>query len=448
MTVANSGQARYDPILMVPACTDKASLCDSVGLLNGRGTMTGGAEPHQPNTLFNSCPDGTSGTYHADESNDHLKVSTVDGQPFAAGKTVRIEATVWAYANSALDSLDLYYTGNANSPNWIFAGTLKPSGPGSQILSTTYSLPSGSLQAVRANFRYGGGPAPCTGGGYDDHDDLAFAVASSTPVSLSAPTNVTLSNATSSSMNLSWIGTAAGYRIDVATDLAFANLVPGYQNLDVRAALSRQVTGLQPSTIYYARVRAYDTLGNTSPSSLADSGVTLPSPTSAVPVIISPGTATGMAGSYFTYSIQATNGPTSFGAAGLPPGLSLNQATGSISGVPAVAGASNVSLSATNASGTGTRSLLMTITTGTGPSAPTAAFIATPSSGSGPLTVTLDASGSVGGNLTYGWNFGDFSGAWGKTVTHTFTNPGVYGITLTVSNDLGVDHIEKTVTVN
>ncbi len=448
LTISNSGQARYDPILMVPSCTDKLSACDSGVLLNGRGSMTGGSEPNQPNTLFNSCPDGTTGTYHADESNDRIRVSTLDGQPFAAGKTIRIESTVWAYANFALDSLDLYYTGNANSPNWIFAGTLRPSMPGSQVLSTTYTLPSGSLQAVRASFRYGGGPSSCSGGGYDDHDDLAFAVAASVPVALNAPTSVAFSNATSSSLNLSWIAAATGYRIDVATDPSFFSFLPSYQNLDVGSALGRQISGLRPSTAYYARVRAYDAVGNTSPNSFTASGVTLQVPTSAVPTILSTSTATGTAGSYFTYSIQATNGPTSFGAAGLPPALSINQATGLISGVPSVAGASNILLSATNASGTGTRSLLLTIATATGPASPTAAFTVTPPSGLGPLTVTIDASGSVGGNLTYGWNFGDFSGAWGKTVTHTFTNPGVYGITLTVANDLGVDHIQKTVTVN
>ena len=32
------------------------------------------------------------------------------------------------------------------------------------------------LQAIRANFRYGGSVSSCTTGSYNDHDDLIFAV--------------------------------------------------------------------------------------------------------------------------------------------------------------------------------------------------------------------------------------------------------------------------------
>ncbi len=91
--------ASYDSALMAPACPTTGSLCDSGTLLNGRFNLSGGSEPNSSNTLFNSCPDGSSGTYHLDESNDRLQVATLDGQPFAAGKFVRITAaTVWAYS--------------------------------------------------------------------------------------------------------------------------------------------------------------------------------------------------------------------------------------------------------------------------------------------------------------------------------------------------------------
>jgi bacterial leucyl aminopeptidase len=103
-------------------------------------------------------------------------VLTTDGTPFAPGKTVRVEATVWAYSSYTSDRLDLYYTANANSPTWTFIGTLSPTKAGAQTLSATYTLPTGTLQAVRAQFRYGGSAGTCTSGSYNDRDDLIFAV--------------------------------------------------------------------------------------------------------------------------------------------------------------------------------------------------------------------------------------------------------------------------------
>ena len=99
----------------------------------------------------------------------------MDGTSFAAGKTVRIDATVWAWTTPGQDALDLYYTANANSPSWTFLTTIVPPAAGAQTLSATYTLPSGALQAVRARFRYQGTAGSCGTGSYDDHDDLIFA---------------------------------------------------------------------------------------------------------------------------------------------------------------------------------------------------------------------------------------------------------------------------------
>jgi hypothetical protein len=143
-----------------------------------------GPEPNQPNTIADSCADGTSGTFHVDESNDRLTVSTLDGTSFAAGKTVRIDATIWAWTTPAQDKLDLYFAANANSPTWTFLTTLTPAVAGAQTLSATYTLPSGALQAVRAQVRFQGAASPCTAGGFNDRDDLVFAVTSAAPVTV------------------------------------------------------------------------------------------------------------------------------------------------------------------------------------------------------------------------------------------------------------------------
>jgi hypothetical protein len=175
--VGGGGTAVFDSALQAPKCATVSASCDSgAALLLGRGSV--GPEPNQPNTIADSCTDGTSGTFHSDESNDRIKVSTVDGTNFAPGKQVRIDATVWAWTTPSQDALDLYYTGNANSPAWTFIATLVPPAAGAQTLSATYTLPSGALQAVRARFRYQGSASACAAGSYIDHDDLVFAVTS------------------------------------------------------------------------------------------------------------------------------------------------------------------------------------------------------------------------------------------------------------------------------
>ena len=170
------GEAVYDSTLKVPKCDLVFRSCDSgPSLLLGRDNMAGGAEPNQPNTIHNSCADGTAGTFHVDESIDRLTVATTDGGILLQGEIVRVNATVWV-ADPAQDALDLYYATNATTPAWSYIGTIAPRASGFQTLSLLFRLRPGPLQAVRANFRKGGTRSTCSAGSYDDHDDLAFSV--------------------------------------------------------------------------------------------------------------------------------------------------------------------------------------------------------------------------------------------------------------------------------
>ncbi len=168
--------AVYNSTLKAPECSTVGTSCDSgPSLLLGRGTMSGGIETNHPNTINNSCADGNSGTFHSDESNDRIVVTSSSGA-LTHATTATVAATVWAWSGYTSDALDLYYAANANSPSWVLIGTIKPTKAGAQTLSATFTLPTGSLQAVRAQFRYEGRASSCTTGSYNDHDDLVFAV--------------------------------------------------------------------------------------------------------------------------------------------------------------------------------------------------------------------------------------------------------------------------------
>jgi hypothetical protein len=80
-----------------------------------------------------------------------------------------------------------------------------------------------------------------------------------------------------------------------------------------------------------------------------------------IPVISSASTAFGTIGESFSYQITGSNSPTSYGATGLPAGLSVNPSTGLISGTPGAPGTSSVILRATNAGGTGSQPLALKI---------------------------------------------------------------------------------------
>lgn len=64
------------------------------------------------------------------------------------------------------------------------------------------------------------------------------------------------------------------------------------------------------------------------------------------------------------YTITADNAPQSYNATGLPAGVTINTQTGVISGTPLNAGTFNVTISATNAAGTDSRTLVITIAKG------------------------------------------------------------------------------------
>ncbi len=256
--------ATYDWSLQAPRCSSISNSCSSGSLLNGRGSI--GPESNAPNTINGSCIDGNAGTYTTSESLEYLSVDTVDGTPMATNKQVRITAGV--YVSSAYwDSLDLYYAANANSPSWVYITTLYASRTGFQTVSTTYTLPEGSLQAIRGRFAYrSSGASSCSGvsGSYTDHDDLVFAVgyapSDTTPpsVSLTSPTaGATVPQAISMTANatdnvgvsrVEFFGDGALVGTDSTAPYSFVwNASPGAHTLSAKAYDARGNVGTSAS---------------------------------------------------------------------------------------------------------------------------------------------------------------------------------------------------------
>ena len=167
------------------------------------------------------------------------------------------------------------------------------------------------------------------------------------------------------------------------------------------------------------------------------------------PQITSAAAASGQVGTAFAYAIAAENSPTSFGATGLPPLLTVNPGTGAISGNPTQAGTFSATISATNAGGTSSQSLTLTISPA--PSAPVFSGNASPGGTQGVLfSFTPTFSGTPtgyaisAGTLPGGLTLNPSTGA----ITGTPTAVGEFTFTLQATNAGGATGAEIRLTIN
>ncbi|MGF1656510.1 MAG: S8 family serine peptidase [Verrucomicrobiales bacterium] len=165
---------------------------------------------------------------------------------------------------------------------------------------------------------------------------------------------------------------------------------------------------------------------------------------SQAPVITSAGTASGVRGSPFSYQIAATNSPTSFSASGLPSGLTLNSATGLISGSPSVQGVFGVQVGATNAAGTGTANLNLSITDNVPViTSPVSATATEGVSFSYQITATNTPTSFGATGLPAGLTVNSSNGL----ISGTTTAVGQFPVTLSASNVHGMGNQALTLTV-
>ncbi len=186
---------------------------------------------------------------------------------------------------------------------------------------------------------------------------------------------------------------------------------------------------------------ALNSAGTPSIAKIAKIGVAANPNPAVTPSLSDPGNQTGEAGAPVQLQLLATdpNGDSlSFGASGLPPGLSINPATGEISGTPSTAGTFNVVVTASDGVNSDTQSFTWIIGQGSPfvlntPAPPTPAMV--------DATAIFEASVTGGVGVQFQWDFDDgtpltpFSTA--STITHEFAQPGIYYVTVTAMDASG-----------
>lgn len=161
--------------------------------------------------------------------------------------------------------------------------------------------------------------------------------------------------------------------------------------------------------------------------------------TPAPPVITDNVWGDGAYGQPFSFQIAATNSPTSYTVSSLPGGLSLNPATGLISGSPTEGGIFTLTVTASNAAGTGSGIVYFDILGNLGGAVEAPQLTWTSSTNARWLyqsTITKNA-----GDAAVSADIGDDGQSWMQT---TVTGPGTLTFWWKVSSEAGFDFLRFT----
>jgi YVTN family beta-propeller protein len=219
-------------------------------------------------------------------------------------------------------------------------------------------------------------------------------------------------------------------------ELAFTRTaVAGGYTLSVQAP-----TRAGEATPGYYMLFVLDDAGVPSVAKILRLGVAANPNPATVPTLSKPADVNGTTGTAASLQLLASdpNGDVlRYGAAGLPPGLAVNAATGQISGTPSAPGTYNVVATASDGVNTASVNFVWTVT---GAVPLTLTSVPAPSASLSGSSVALTAS-ATGSGVEYQWSFGDGSpdSPWSAsgTASKSYAAPGTYVVTLRVRDASG-----------
>ncbi len=186
---------------------------------------------------------------------------------------------------------------------------------------------------------------------------------------------------------------------------------------------------------------------NSTGSDTATLTVTI-APKAVTPIITNTAlTPAGTVGVPFTFTVVASGTPTTYGASGLPAGLTLNAATGVITGLPTAAGTSTVTLTASNSAGTATTVITIKVALPTVTPVITSASTAGGTAGTPFVTYVIAASGIptsyTATGLPTGLTLNSLTGA----INGTPTVSGTFTVTINATNTAGTSTATVVITI-
>lgn len=411
--VADTGNSTIRKITSGGVVTTFAGTAGSVGSVDGTGSAARFQNP------YGIAVDSAGNIYVSDTGNATIRkitsggvVTTLAGLVGNAGSTdgTGSAARFWGPSGLAVDSSGNIYV--ADSSGWTIR-KVTPVGVVTTLAGTAGSSGSSNGTGSVARFYYPQGVAVDNAGSVyvgDNNNSTIRKITSSGVVTTIAGTAGVAGSADGT-------GSAArfNYPWGVAVDSAGNIYVADWYNHTIRKITSSGVVTTLSGLVGVAG--SSDGAGSTArfynPTGVAvDSGGTvyvadtnnstirrgvLP-----LAVITSPTIASGTAGQAFAYTATFSGAPTSYSATGLPSGLSIDAASGVISGTPNSAGTYIITLRATNGAGTSSTTFILTIVAAALGEVPTRLTNLSVRIGAGTGDSTLIVGFVVGGSATSG----------------------------------------------